>query len=100
MDKYSIKIMDMENKNIDDIYRYISNELLAKNAAIDIISKLESAIKSLETMPKRFPTRKTGNYARKGYRQVLVGNFIIVYRINELKKEVLVVSVRYSKNNF
>ncbi len=100
MDKYSIKIMDMANNNIDDIYRYISNELLAKNAAIDIISKLESAIISLETMPKRFTTRKTGNYARKGYRQLFVGNFIIVYRIEELKKEVFVVSVRYSKNNF
>lgn len=100
LDKYSIQILKSAYKNIDDIYAYISNELLAPDSAINLVSKLEESILSLETMPKRFSIRRTGRYSNKGYRQIFVDNFIIIFRINELNKVVSVVAVKYSKGNF
>lgn len=39
-------------------------------------------------------------YSNKGYRQLFVKNFTIVYRIDEEKKQVIIVTVRYSKCQF
>jgi plasmid stabilization system protein ParE len=65
-----------------------------------LVDTLEEAIFSLESMPQRGVLRKTGAYVNKGYRQLFVGNFTVVYRVAEAKKRVLVVTIRYSKSQF
>lgn len=100
MDKYKVIIFPRAYKNLDDIYSYIANELYVPNAALKLIDKLEQAIFSLEEMPFRFPQRKRGAYANKGYRQIFVDNFTVIFRVSEKTKEVFVVTVRYSKSDF
>ena len=61
---------------------------------------LEDAILSLAEMPYRGSIRRTGAFANRGYRQLLVKNFTIVYRIDEAGKVVIVVTVRYTPSSF
>ncbi|MFV0342968.1 MAG: type II toxin-antitoxin system RelE/ParE family toxin [Anaerocolumna sp.] len=100
MDRYSVKLLSMAYKNLDEIYEYIAKELLSERSAENLIDDLEEAILSLETMPKRGAKRRNGIFANKGYRQIFVRNFIIVYRVDDEKKEVVVVTVKYSKCGF
>lgn len=51
-------------------------------------------------MPRRCPERKTGAYAGKGYRQLLIKNYTAIYRIDEEHRTVVVVTVRYSPSQF
>ena len=51
-------------------------------------------------MPYRCPERRTGAYANKGYRQLLAKNYTVIYRVDESAREVLIVTVRYSRSNF
>ena len=39
-------------------------------------------------------------YADCGYRQLLIENYTVIYRIDEAQKQVIVVTVRYSPSNF
>ena len=57
-------------------------------------------ILSLDSMPYRCPERRIGAYAHKGYRQLLIKNYVIIYRVNEEKKEVVVVTIRYARSHF
>lgn len=100
MDKYKVKLLTYAYQNLDEIYEYIIKELEALTAAENLISKLEEAIYSLEETPQRGSFRKVGAYAKKGYRQLFVKNFTIVYRIEESAKQVIIVSIRYSKSQF
>lgn len=100
MDKYSVIILAYAYRNLDDIYGYITSELLARQAAENIVDKLEKAILSLEYLPFSGAIRRTGKYANKGYRQIFVKNFTIVYRINTDKKEVVILTVKYSRSEF
>ena len=100
MAKYTVKLMSRALRDLDQIYGYIANTLLEPNAADSVASDLEAAILSLEEMPYRHPERRKGVYAYKGYRQMVVRSYIVLYRINEAKKQVLVVTVRYSKSSF
>lgn len=100
MDKYDVKLLSAAYRNLDEIYEYIATELNAEESAIDLIDQLEEAVLSLEIMPQRGARCRVGAYANKGYCQLFGKDFTIVYRINETKKQVIVVTVRYSKSQF
>ncbi len=100
MDKYSVRLLSLAYTNIDEIYSYIANELQSEQNANSLVDELEKAIFSLEHMPFRGSVRKVGLYANKNYRQLIVKNYTIIYRINENSNEVIIVTVIYSKRDF
>ena len=100
MDKYSVKLMSRALRDLDGIYDYIAQTLLEPETALSLVGRIEDAILSLETMPYRCPERKRGSYANRGYRQLFVENYTAVFRIDETKKMVIVVTIRYSQSEF
>ena len=95
MDKYHVGLKKSAYKDIDEVYEYIAESLQNNDAATNLIYLFEDAIFSLETMPYRGTERKIGMFANKGYRQLFVGKFIIIYRVNSVTKQVIVVKVVY-----
>ena len=100
MDNYSVKLMSRALRDLDKIYDYISHTLVEPGTALKLVERIENAIFSLETMPYRCPERRRGAYAYRGYRQRLVENYTVIYRIQESEKQVIVVTVRYSSSEF
>lgn len=100
MDKYSVKLMSRALRDLDGIYRYIAKTLLEPGTAQALTERIADQITSLEYMPFRCPERTRGVYANRGYRQLLVENYTVIYRVDEAGKQVLVVTVRYSPSDF
>ena len=100
MDEYRVKLTGRAQRDLDGIYAYIAQTLLEPGTAGDLIDRIEKEILSLDHMPYRWPERRRGVYANRGYRQALVGNYTIVYRVDEAAKQVIVITVRYSPSNF
>ena len=94
MDRYSVKLMSRALRDLDGIYDYIANTLSEPETALNLVDRIENAILSLETVPYRCPERKRGTYANRGYRQLFVENYTAVFRIDEAKKTVIVVTIR------
>lgn len=97
MDKYNVMLSPKALRDIDSIYEYIANTLVEPNTALQLVNEIETAIRSLSSLPNRGAVRKVGAYANQGYRQLLVKNYLIIYRVDEVKKEVLVVTVQHSR---
>lgn len=100
MDKYDVRLMNRALQDLDEIYAYVAKELLAPGAAEGLIDRIEKAVLSLEETPYRGAVRKIGLYAGRGYRQLFVKNYTIVYRVDEDQKLVLIVTVRYTPSRF
>lgn len=100
MDKYSVKLTSRAIRDLDSIYSYIAKTLLEPSTASELTAQIEEEILSLDQMPYRCPERTRGVYANRGYRQLLVKNYTVVYRIDEAHKQVIVVTVRYSPSDF
>ena len=100
MAEYAVKLMNRAVQDLDDIYRYVFDALQAPRTAGDLIDTLEAGILSLQNMPYRCPERRQGAYANRGYRQLLVKNYTVIYRVDEENKQVLIVTVRYSRSQF
>ena len=100
LDKYEVKLLSRALRDMDGIYGYIAQSLQEPGTASDLLDEIEKQILSLEYLTFRCPERRTGVYAGKGYRQLLVHNYNIIYRVDEAKKIVLIVTVRYAKSSF
>lgn len=100
MDKYAVKLTPRAVRDLDGIYGYIALTLLERGTAAALLDRLEAAILSLETMPYRCPERRKGAYADRGYRNLFIENYTVIYRVDEPKKQVIVLTVRYSKSAF
>lgn len=100
MTKYSVKLMQRASCNLDDIYNHIADDFKEIGTAEKMADALEDAILNLDEMPYRCSIRRTGAFADRGYRQLFVKNFTIVYRIDEVRKMVMIVTVRYTPSSF
>lgn len=100
MDKYVVKLYTRAYRDLDDIYTYIAETLLESGTALDMVEELEKAIYSLEQLPERGAIRRVGAYKDGNYRQLFVKNYCIIYRLMKKRKEVHIVTVRYTPSNF
>ncbi len=100
MDKYKILIAPRAYRDLDNIYAYIKDNLLVPETALKLANLISDTIFSLDYYPYKGTERKTGIYANKGYRQIFVKKYTIVYKIDEDKKQVVVMAIRYSSSNF
>lgn len=100
MDNYVVKLYARAYRDLDGIYAYIAENLLEPGTALNMVEELEEAIFSLEQLPERGAIRRVGAYANGNYRQLFVKNYVIIYRVLKTKKEVHIVTVRYTPSNF
>lgn len=99
MDKYKVKISPRAIRELDSIYAYIANDKLAPKNARGQVERIKRAILNLDTLPQSHQERSEGRYAGKGYRQLLMDNYIAVFRIDEAGKTVYVITIQYQGRN-
>lgn len=95
MDKYKVKVNPRAIRELDHIYKYIGSEKLTPENAKGQVDRIKKAVLSLDTFPQSHQERDEGRYAGKGYRQLLVDNYIAIFRIDESQKTVYVVTIQY-----
>lgn len=96
LDKYTVKLYARAYQDLEEIYSYIANSLLEPDTALNMVDALETAILSLAQFSERGAIRRVGAYSNKDYRQLFLKNYTIVYRIVKQKKEVHVITIRYT----
>lgn len=100
MDKYDVMLYPKAYRDIDDIYAYIAHEKLSPENAKGQTDRIWEAIKSLEELPESHQNRLVGRYSGKGYKQLIIDNYIVIFKIDKNVKKVFVVTVQYQGRNF
>ncbi len=99
MEKYKVRLSTRAFRDIDEIFAYIDLGKLAPENAMKQTDRIKKALKSLADFPQAHQERNVGRYAGKGYRQLLVDNYLAIFKIDEKLKTVTVVTVQYQKRN-
>ncbi|MBQ9387415.1 MAG: type II toxin-antitoxin system RelE/ParE family toxin [Lachnospiraceae bacterium] len=95
MVKYRVVIFPAALRDIDNIYLYIALQKLAPENAKGQTDRIWDKLKTLESNPQKHQERLVGRFAGKGYRQLLIDNYVAIYRIDEKKRIVNVITVQY-----
>ncbi len=99
MDKYKVKINSKAIRELDSIFEYIANEKMAPENAKGQVDRIKKAILNLDTFPQSHQERSEGRFAGKSYRQLLIDNYIVIFKIDEADRIVYVVTIQYQGRN-
>ena len=96
MEQYKVKIYPAAQSDLRDIVDYLNT--LSPDAAIRYYDLIIEKAGSLATMPERCPLAKDTQLRLRGYRTLLVKNYIVFYVING--KTVEIRRVLYARRQF
>lgn len=79
MEQYNVRIFPTAQQDLLDVIDYLNT--LSKEAALNYYDRLVSEIARLSIMPERCPRPRDLALAAKGYRYLVVGNYLVFYVI-------------------
>ena len=82
-----------------EIAHYISYDLMAPEAADNLLDDLKASILKLSVLPKKYPLIEEEPWRSEGVRKSVVKNFLVYYWIDEEYNKVQVTAVIYSKRD-
>lgn len=97
---YSIKATPAYKREIRQIYNYIKKKLQNEIAAENLIRKTEKYIAELKYSPHAYRELRRGNLKRKAFRKIKINNYILLYTVDEDKKQVTVSHMFYGRSNY
>lgn len=96
MEKYKIKIYKSATRDLENIVEYINT--LSEESAIRLYDHIIEQIQSLDEMPERCPLLKDTNLRFKGYRGLIIDNFVVFYIVKG--NMVQIRRILYGKRNY
>lgn len=100
MERYSVNISRQARADMRDILYYLSVRLGEPATAGRVLSRLEKAAFSLETMPDRYALAPDSYLASAGIRITSAGNYLIFYTVNQETRRVDVSRVLNGRQNW
>lgn len=83
-------------KDLRNIFRYISEELLAPENAAGQTGRIMAAIRKLDEMPKRNRLYEEEPWHSRELRFLPVDNYLVFYKADDEKATIYVVRIMYS----
>lgn len=97
--KYEIKVTRQALEQMREIAHYISYDLMAPEAADNLLDDLKASILKLSVLPKKYPLIEEEPWRSEGVRKIVVKNFLVYYWIDEEYNKVQVTAVIYIKRD-
>ncbi|WP_187759771.1 type II toxin-antitoxin system RelE/ParE family toxin [Thiospirochaeta perfilievii] len=98
--QYKINLTQKAYGDLRDIYSYIKEELHTKSSALKVIDEIENRIMLLKDYPEIGTFVKDEVLLKKGYRKLIVNNYIALYLIDDNRKIVNIIRVVYGKRDY
>lgn len=97
---YDLEFLPTARQDMSDIARYINKVLCNPIAAMNTIRRMIAAAEELQVQPYSCPAYYPPRELPYEYRKLVIGNYIMFYRVNEQHKLVTIVRVIYAKRDF
>ena len=92
---YRLKFTPKASEDLEQIYIYISQKLFSEVAADNLLEKIENSVMQLECFPYSCSYVSDDALKSKGYRKLIVDNYIVFYLVNEMEKQVVIMRILY-----
>lgn len=99
-ESYRIRYTPLAYEDLDEIDAYISTTLLNPQTALDWLGEIEKSINRLKEFPLIGSEPEDPYLASKGYRKLVVQNYLVFYLVNQAQKEVVVMRVMYGAREY
>ena len=99
MNEYEVRVTRLALGQMKEIVHYISNDLMAPNAAHNLLDKMKAEITKLSSFPKKHALIDEEPWRTEGVRKIVIKNFLIYYWVDDKNNRVQVTAVICSRRN-
>lgn len=97
---YCIRYTQLAYEDLDEIDTYISNVLYNPQAAEKLLDEIEIAINHLKKFPYSGSKVEDAFLCSKGYRKLVVQNYLVFYLINGEQNKVIIMRILYGAREY
>ena len=97
---YEIEFTEDCREEIDEIYEYISEKLVAENSAKKLMRKMRDAIMDLSESPNLYMKIEKKDKLKREYRKIVIDNFVVLYTVDESNKKVYIAHMYYGRRDY
>ena len=95
---FTVRFTPQVVADLEEIKRYISDDLFNSQAAADLVALVFQKIRTLVSLPQTGARLRTGIPMLKGYRFIQCKNYLVFYRIEE--QRVSVTRILYARRDY
>lgn len=99
-DRFKLKVTPAAEHDLDEIYTYITNSLVALSVADNLLEDIEKQILSLCDFPHRCEYSRNEILRDKGYRKLVIHNYVVLYLVDDKSKTVIVMRVFFGAMDY
>ena len=99
MNEYEVRVTRLALEQMKEIEHYISNDLMALDAADNLLDKMKAEISKLSSFQKKHALIDEEQWRSEGVRKIVVKNFLIYYWVDDENNRVQVTAVIYSRRD-
>ena len=99
MEKYDVQYAPLAIEDLRSIYGYIAHSLLEPTTALKQTNRIREEIRSLSTMPSRYPLVDWEPWRSLQIRKLPIGNYVVFYSVNSEVHSVTVYRIFYGGRN-
>ena len=97
---YNYHLTPSAVQDLQEIADYIANRLCAPESAVNLLNEIELAIENACTFPLSLPAINDKLLRRKGYRKIIVENYIVFILPNQKDEILNVMRVMYHARDY
>lgn len=90
----------LANQDLDGIVSYIADDLENPTAASHFLDELDECLGRLEKMPLMYEQCQDVRLKGLGYRKARIGNYLMIYRVDESVKCVYILRFFYARRDY
>lgn len=97
---YSLVVSDLAHRDLDNIVSYIAVQLANPIAATNLLDEVEKCYGGLKSNPLMFERCHDGLLEKEGYRKVTIKNYVMVYKVEEAARTVIIHRFFYGAQDY
>ena len=100
MEAFKVIVTSDADRDMDEIFSYVSKNLQEPGTAFGLVEKIYSALHSLSNMPERHPLSRDTYLAKQGFRLLPIDNYLAFYVVDKTAMRVIIHRVLCGKRNY
>jgi plasmid stabilization system protein ParE len=97
---YSVRETESAGQDLDGILEYMAGKLGNVSAAAAFADELDDKYAKLADNPYMYEEAMDAGLKRRGYRRIPVKNYVILYLVDEARREVIIARIFYGKQDY
>lgn len=97
---YRLVVSEFANRDLDNIVSYIAVQLVNPTAATNFLDEVEKLYGHLKSNPLMYGRCQDSFLEKEGYRKATIKNYVLVYKVDEATKTVVIHRFFFSAQNY